>query len=118
MALSASLTQLASGLRLAARQRLELAALDVEEECIRLGCLLAMAFAAALLAALALAAAAAAVVVCFWDSARIPALIGVTLAFAAGAGVMLWQLARAWRAKPAFLAATLSTLHAPEKEPL
>ena len=116
MALSASLAQLASGLKLAARQHLELAALDVEEQAIRLGCLLAMAFAATLLATLALAAAAALVVVFFWDSARIPALLGVTLAFAGGAAWALWQLNRAWRAKPAFLAGTLASLQAPAKE--
>jgi uncharacterized membrane protein YqjE len=114
MGLAASLSELGSGLLLAARQRLELAALDVEEEFIRLACLLAMAVAAALLATLALAAGAAAIAAHFWDTARIPALLGIALAFALGAGALAWRMARAWRAKPAFLAATLATLHAQE----
>jgi uncharacterized membrane protein YqjE len=111
VALAASLSELGSTLVLAARQRLELAALDVEEELIRLACLLAMALAASLLSALALAAVAVAVAAHFWDTARLPALLGIALFFAAGAGALAWRMARAWNAKPAFLAATLGTLN-------
>jgi uncharacterized membrane protein YqjE len=92
------------------RQRLELVSLDVEEELLRDGLLLAGALVAALLGALFLAALGALVVVLFWDTARIAALLVVTLAYGAAAAFAVWRLARAWRDKPRFLAGTLAEL--------
>jgi uncharacterized membrane protein YqjE len=103
-----SLARLGSGSLLLARQRLELASLDVEEELLRVVGLLAGALVTALLAALALAAAASLVVVYFWDSARLAAMAGVTIVFAIAACMAALRLARAWREKPRFLAATLA----------
>ena len=108
MGIGESLARLGSGSLLLARQRLELASLDVEEELLRIVALLAGALVAALLAALALAAAAAWVIVYFWDGARLAAVAGVTVVFAAAACTAAWRLARAWREKPRFLAATLA----------
>ena len=110
MALGQTLSRLGASLLLVARQRLELASLDVEEELLRLGALLAGALATALMLALALAAAAATLVVFFWDSARLAALLGVTGLFVAATLVMAWRLARALRDKPQFMAATLGEL--------
>jgi uncharacterized membrane protein YqjE len=94
----------------ALRGRLELAALDLQEELVRAIALLAAAWAAALVLTLALAAAAATVVVWFWDSARIPALLGVTAVFVALGVTMCWRIARALAERPQFMAATLQEL--------
>jgi uncharacterized membrane protein YqjE len=101
MALGQTLSRLGESLLLVASQRLELASLDVEEELLRLGTLLA---------------AATAVVVYFWDSARLVALLAVTGFFTAMGLAMLWRLSRALHNKPRFMASTLAQLdkdHAP-----
>jgi uncharacterized membrane protein YqjE len=110
MALGPSLSRLGAGTLLAIRQRLELASLDVEEEMLRLVGLIAGALVTALLFALALAAGAATVVVLFWDSARIAALLGVTVFFAASGALAASALTRSLREKPRFLDATLTEL--------
>lgn len=110
MALGESLARLGASSLLVARQRLELAALDTEEELLRLGGLLAGALVTALMLALALASAAATFVIYFWDGARLAATLGVTGFFALAGALMAWRLARALRDKPRFLAGTLAEL--------
>jgi uncharacterized membrane protein YqjE len=110
MALGQSLTRLAASSLLIARQRLELASLDVEEEMLRVGALLAGALVTALMLALALASAAATFVIYFWDGARLAATMGVTAFFALAGALMAWRLNRALRNKPRFLAGTLAEL--------
>jgi uncharacterized membrane protein YqjE len=110
MALGSGVSRLAAGALLALRQRLELASIDIEEELLRLVGLVAVALVAALLFALALAAAAATVVVLLWDSARIAALVGVTLFFVLAGALAAGALARSLRDKPRFLDATLTEL--------
>ncbi len=97
-----------SSLLLVASQRLELAALDVEEELLWLGSILAGALVTALILALALAAAAATIVTYYWDTSRLTALLGVTGFFGIVGFVMLWQLSNAWRKKPRFMVNTLA----------
>jgi uncharacterized membrane protein YqjE len=116
MALGRTLTQLGASSLLVARQRLELASLDVEEELLRLGGLLAGALVTALMLALALASAAATLVDYFWEGARLAATLGVTGFFAVAALLMAWRLARALRDKPRFLAATLAELDKDRKQ--
>lgn len=110
MGLGRSLGSLGAGALLLVRQRLESAALDVEEELLRWAGTVAALLAAVLLAILALAGLAATVVVVFWDTARIAALLGVSAAFALGAVFIAWRVARALRDKPPFLSATLAEL--------
>jgi uncharacterized membrane protein YqjE len=110
MALAQSLARLGASALQTARQRLELAALDVEEELLRIGGLLAGVLVTALMLALALASAAATFVIYFWDGARLAATLGVTGFFALAGALMAWRLARALRDKPRFLAATLAEL--------
>jgi uncharacterized membrane protein YqjE len=93
-----------------ARQRLELAALDIEEEALRLLALEALLLAGAVFGLLTLAALAATVIVLLWDSARYLALGGVTACFAAATLACGWRLRAALRSKPAFLATTLDEL--------
>ena len=110
MALARNLARLGAGSLLLARQRLELASLDIEEEVLRIGLLLAGALVTALMLALALSAAAATIVIYFWESARMAAAISVTGFFTLATALMAWRLAVAWRDKPRFLAATLAEL--------
>jgi uncharacterized membrane protein YqjE len=110
MALGQSLSRLGANSLQMARQRLELASLDVEEELLRIGGLLAGALVTALMLALALAGAAAAFVIYFWEGARVAASLGVTGFFALAGALMVWRLARALRDKPRFLAGTLAEL--------
>jgi uncharacterized membrane protein YqjE len=110
MALGQTLSRLGESLLLVASQRIELASLDVEEELLRLGTLLAGTLVTSLMLALALAAAATTVVVYFWDSARLAALLTVTGLFTAMGLAMLWRLSRALQNKPRFLASTLAQL--------
>lgn len=110
MALGESLSRLGASSLLLARQRLELASLDVEEELLRLGGLLAGALVTALMLALALAGAAAAFIIYFWEGARLAASLGVTAFFMVAGVLMAWRLARALREKPRFLAGTLAEM--------
>lgn len=93
-----------------ARQRLELAALDVDEQVLRLLALQGLLLAATAFGALTLAAFAATLVVLLWDGARHAALVAVTLSFAAATVACGWRLRQALRTKPAFLAGTLAEL--------
>jgi uncharacterized membrane protein YqjE len=110
MGLGQSLSRLGASSLLMARQRLELASLDVEEELLRIGGLLAGALVTALMLALALAAAGATFVIYFWEGARLAASLGVTAFFALAGALMAWRLALALRDKPRFLAGTLAEL--------
>jgi uncharacterized membrane protein YqjE len=110
MALSQTLSRLGASLLVVASQRLELASLDFEEELLHLGSLLAGALVTALMFALTLAAAAMCIVVYFWDTARLAALLGITGLFATVALAMVWRLSQALRDKPRFMASTLAQL--------
>jgi uncharacterized membrane protein YqjE len=92
------------------RQRLELAALDVEDELVLWAAMLARVLAVAMFAVLALAAAGALVVIALWDVARVPAIAGVAVVYLVGAIVAWQRLLRAWAAKPRFMEATLEEL--------
>lgn len=110
MALGQSVRDLAAGGMLVARQRLELAALDVEDELRHLARAIAGMLAVAFFIALTLAAVGAAVVIAFWDGARLAAVIGVACAYLIGA-VLTWQrLVRTLAAKPPFMDATITEL--------
>jgi uncharacterized membrane protein YqjE len=108
--LGRNIARLAAGSLVLLRQRLELASLELEEELLRIGLLLARALVTAILLALALMAAAATVVIYFWEAARVAAAVGVTGFFALAGVVMAWRLLSALRDKPSFLAATLAEL--------
>jgi len=110
MALADTLARLGANSVLILRQRLELAALDIEEELLRLVVLLAGVLAAVLMGTLALAALAATVVVFFWDSARMTALLVVVVVFAAATVYLARSVARAIDTKPRMFAATLAEL--------
>lgn len=110
MNLAGPLARLAARLVAALHGRLEMAALDLQDGLLGLVQRLALALLAALLAALALAAAAATVVVVFWDSARLAALVGVTVLFAAACVATLWAMRHSAVRRGPLLAATLQAL--------
>lgn len=110
MSIAQTSRRLAASLVLGARQRLALAALDVEEEVLRAGCAVATMLGVAALATLALAAIAAAVAVLLWDRSPVAALLGMGATFAVLAALLAWRLAAALRAKPPFMAATLEEM--------
>jgi uncharacterized membrane protein YqjE len=108
--LGRNFARLAAGSLVLLRQRLELASLEVEEELLRVGLLLARALVTAILLALALLGVGATVVIYFWEAARFAAVLGVTGLFALAGVITAWRLAAALRDKPTFLAATLAEL--------
>jgi len=110
MGLGDSLSRAGAGTLRLVHQRLELAALDIEEELLRTRRLLAAALLAALLATLALAALGALVVAVFWDSARLPAIAAVAAAYGAAACLLARSVLREQATKPPFMAATLRVL--------
>jgi uncharacterized membrane protein YqjE len=110
MAFVRTLGALAESGVLVVRQRLELAALDVQDELASLLRLVGGVLAVAVFTALALAGLGAAIVIALWDTWRIAAIVGVTVAYLAGAVLSLQRLLRAWAAKPPFMAATIAEL--------
>lgn len=105
-----SLSNFAGSLIAIAHTRLELLTTELQEEVRQVGAILLWAFIAAFTALLALFLAALAVIFVFWDTHRFAAsmaMIGLFVAIAIGAGLML---ARKLRDKPPMLDDTLAEL--------
>jgi uncharacterized membrane protein YqjE len=92
------------------RTRLELASVEFSEERERTQDRLVLLAVTIVGFAFALLAASAFVVVCFWDTYRIPALAGVTLFYAAIGAVAVLRLNAGRRTDPLPFAATLAEL--------
>lgn len=108
--MAGALSRLAASALAAAHQRLELAALDVEEELLRASRLAAGIVVAGVLASAALASFGALIVLCFWDTARLAALAGVTALYAAAAVYAGVRVSLAWSGRPPLLSTTLEEL--------
>lgn len=93
-----SIRGLADGLLGAAHERLELLTLELHEEKFRLVQILIWTSAAVFSAMLAITFASLTVIVVFWDSARVPVLVGFTLLYA-GAFVIILRYYRAFIAR-------------------
>jgi uncharacterized membrane protein YqjE len=105
-----SLSTFAGSLIAIAHTRLQLLTTELQEEVRQVGAILLWAFIAAFTALLALFLGALAVIFVFWDTHRIAAslaMIGLFLAIAVGAGLML---AKKLRSKPPMLDDTLAEL--------
>jgi uncharacterized membrane protein YqjE len=110
MAITAAAGRTAATLVAMVRTRLELAALEVEEESRRLlGCLAMSLLAVFLLAAAALLAALF-VILLFWDSYRLPAVAAMAALFALAGGALALKVRASIAAKPRLLSATLAEL--------
>ena len=110
MALADSVQALAAGSFVLARQRLELATLDMEEQLLRAMQILVRLLVAVALGTLALGALAATIVVGLWDTSRMAALVGVTAVFAVAAALAVRAVQTAAAARPSLLKGTLDEL--------
>jgi uncharacterized membrane protein YqjE len=108
--LQGALARLADSLLGLVRTRLELAAVEYKEERDRVSHQLMLLVAAVGCLLFALFFAAAAVVAAFWDTYRLPAIIGVTLFFAVAGGFMLWRRQELANAAPMPFAASVAEL--------
>ncbi len=94
-----------------ARTRLELAALEIEEETQRVLGYFALALLALILSGIALVLVAASVIIVFWDSYRIPAALSMVVLFGVGAAIAGFKLKAAFTTRPRLMAATVAELN-------
>ncbi|NNG25627.1 phage holin family protein [Telluria aromaticivorans] len=92
------------------RTRLELAAIELQEETGRLFGYLAWALAAAMLAFVGLLLAVLFVLVLFWDSHRLLAVGGMTVLFALGSAFAVARVRAGLKTRPPMMGATLAEL--------
>jgi uncharacterized membrane protein YqjE len=102
--------RLATALLDAGRTRLELAAVEFDEARARATDNLVLVLVAAAAFAFALLAVSMLVVVLFWDSYRIAALVAMTLVYLAIGLFALWRVSEHKKAEPPAFAATLAEL--------
>lgn len=91
--------------------RLELAAVEIEEESQRLLGYLMLGLLSLLLFGVATLLVALAVILVFWDSYRLEAAIGMAVLFGSGAAFCAVKLKSSIAAKPRLLAATVAELN-------
>lgn len=105
-----SLRSMGSDLVALAETRLELALLELREEGERRKAIVVLAAVGGVFLTLALLLLAFLVVVAFWDTHRIAAIVGVTLLYAAVGLGALWRLRAAQASAPPAFEATLAEL--------
>jgi uncharacterized membrane protein YqjE len=110
MAFGAALGRIGATLVAMVHTRLELAAVEVQEEARRLLGYVAWTLMAVFLAAGALLLAALFVIILFWDSYRLLAVGGMAALFALAAAGILFKVRASFAARPPLLAATLGEL--------
>lgn len=110
MAIAASVSRLAGTLLGLLQTRLELATVELEEETLRFFFYLVFALVAMFCLGMALLLGALLVVVLFWDTHRIAALVLLIAAFGLGGILITLGIRSNYRAKPRMLAHTLSEL--------
>ena len=91
--------------------RAELAAVEVEEESLRFLSYMVRALLALLLAGIAVVLGVFLVILLFWDSYRIEAVVAVMALLLGGSGWLTWQVRRDIRTKPRLLGATIAEIH-------
>ena len=111
MAILESVGRIAATFAAMAQTRLELAAVELQEETQRLLGYVVMALAALILGGIALLLAALLVVVIFWDSYRIHAAGAMVLLFGAAAAIVALKLKSNFSARPPLLGATIAELN-------
>jgi uncharacterized membrane protein YqjE len=110
VAILAAAGRIASTVLAMAGTRLELAAVELQEDGRRMVGYVAMAFIAAFLAGVAFLLAALFVIVIFWDTYRLQAVGGMAVLFGALAALLLLWVKSGLSNKPPMLAATLAEL--------
>ena len=110
MTLATTVGRIGATLVAMVRTRLELAAVEVQEEARRLIGYFAWVLLAAFLLAAAFMLVALFVILLFWDSYRLHAVAGMAILFALAGMVIAMKVRASFDAKPAMLAATLGEL--------
>jgi uncharacterized membrane protein YqjE len=111
MALTESAGRLLSTLAAMFHTRLELAALELEEETQRLLGYLVLALASLLLFGIAMLMVAVLVIVLFWDSYRIEAVLAMLVLFGVGSAAAALMLRSRFQRRTPLLAGTLAELN-------
>ncbi|MES2325121.1 MAG: phage holin family protein [Pseudomonadota bacterium] len=111
MAIIESVGRLGATIIAMTQTRLELAAVEIEEESQRLLAYLMLGMLSLLLFGIALLLVALVIVLVFWDSYRIEAAIGMAVLFGAGGAYCAARLAGSIAAKPRLLGATMAELN-------
>jgi len=110
MTISATISRIGANLVAMLRTRLELAAIELQEETHRLLGYLAWGVAAAFFAVVAVLLAILFVLVLFWDTHRLLAVGGMTLLFALGSLLAFLKVKGELSSRPPIMAATLAEL--------
>ncbi len=108
--LRSALARLADALLGLARTRLELATVEYAEERRRVATEVALLLGGVGCVLFALLFAAGGIVVVFWDSYRLPAIVGVVVFFAVVGAVLLWRRAEIAHTSPTPFGATVAEL--------
>lgn len=110
MSIRAAISRIGATLVAMVHTRLELAAVEVQEEAQRLAGYLVSLLLAVFLLSSAILFAALFVVVLFWDSYRLLAVGGMTLLLAGGGVLLLARVKAGFQNRPPLLSATLAEL--------
>jgi uncharacterized membrane protein YqjE len=110
MALGETLGRLAATLVAMVHTRLELASVEMEEQSQRYLGYLLMSLLALFLFGIAIVLVALFVIILFWDTHRIAAVLGMAAAFGAAAAVIAMKVKSGFASQPALLSATLGEL--------
>jgi uncharacterized membrane protein YqjE len=111
MALSEAVRRIGGTLLDMLQTRLELAAVEIEEESRRLLGYFVLALLALILFGLAMLLVALAIILVFWDNYRVEAAIGLAALFAVAAGMIGLKLRADFSSRPRLLAATVGELN-------
>lgn len=93
------------------RTRLELAALEIEEETQRIVGYFVMALVALILFGIAMVLLAFTIILVFWDTHRLAAAAGLVVVFGGGAMIAFYKLKSGFSSRPRFMEATVAELN-------
>jgi uncharacterized membrane protein YqjE len=110
MAIGETLGRLAATLVAMVHTRLELASVEMEEQSQRYLGYLLMSLLAVFLFGIAIVLVALFVIILFWDTHRIAAVLGMAAVFGAAAAVIAMKVKSGFASQPALLSATLGEL--------
>lgn len=106
-----SLKTVAGSLTAILHTRMEVLAIDLEEERERLSTLIALLLMALFLIGVGLVLATLLIIALFWDTHRLPVMAGLTGLFLIGGVIATWMAVRKMRTLPRLFAATLALLY-------
>ncbi len=110
MAIAESIGRIGATLVALVQTRLELVAVEVEEESLRLMTYLMLSLLALFLFGIAIVMVAMFVVILFWDTYRLQAVLGMAVLFAGAGALLALKVRAAMAAKPRLLAHTIAEL--------